>query len=241
MDYIFGPSAASIGFEDQEIRTEENASNLKLCLRVHDGELDRPINLSIMTTGSAQASMDYTINKDVTFYPDNNGRISKCLDVTIIDDRIVEADEEFSLILTSSDSSISLSPDTITVVINDNDRVVVAMKQSSYTVSEGNGEVQLTIEIVDGMLEKNTLLYAESRDGNASTHTNDYLPLSTTITFIYGSTIGSVQNVTVELVDDQLVEGLESFTIHISAIDSSLVVSSGREVTTILIVDNDSK
>lgn len=234
---LFISSAVSIGFEHSQFTINEDASNLELCLRLHGGELDRHVNLSVNTAGRAQPSVDYSALQDITFYPDDKSR--KCLDISITDDHIVEEDESFTLTLTSLDSAISLSPDTVTVLISDNDKVVLAIQQPSYTVQESAEELQLSIEIVDGILDRSVSLAVESRDGNASARTGDYTSLSETLIYTSGSSSGSILTLMVEVGDDQLVEGLESFTIHATAVDTSVELESGRETTTIFIVDND--
>ena len=230
-------TAALIGFEDLQITINEDLPILKSCFRVYDGELDRLVHLSIITNGSAKASIDYFMVTEIVIYPNDKDR--KCFIIAVYDDLNVEDDEMFTVRLTSSDSAISLNPDATTVVIIDNDRAIVAIQHSSYTASEGDGELWLSVEIVEGTLEKNVSLSVESRDGNASAHTGDYMSLSTQLTFTSGSTSGSIQTLRIELGEDLLVEGPESFIVHISAIDSSLTVMSGRADASIIIVDND--
>lgn len=229
--------AATIGFEHTQYVADEGIPTLQLCLRVLSSELERPVNLSVSTAGDAQVSIDYTIPRNTTIYPDDNGR--KCLDVSIIDDLIVEDSEMIVLTLTSLDSAIFLHPDSVTVVINDNDRILVAMQQPSYTVSEGDGELHVAIEIVDGTLDKSVFVLVQSRDGSATAHTGDYTSLSDTLIFPPGSTVGSMQHLMVEVGDDLVVEGMESFTVYVTSTDSSLAIRAGNEDATIFIVDND--
>ena len=56
----------------------------------------------------------------MTFAPSDNGR--KCLNVTILDDSLVERREDFMLSITTSDPAVSLSRNEATVTIIDNDR-----------------------------------------------------------------------------------------------------------------------
>lgn len=55
----------------------------------------------------------------MTFAPSDGDK--KCVNVTIVDDSLVENNEEFSLTLTTSDSAVSLTSSEATVTIIDND------------------------------------------------------------------------------------------------------------------------
>ena len=56
----------------------------------------------------------------MTFAPSDNGR--KCLNVTILDDSLVERTESFMLTLVTFDPAVSLSRNEATVTIIDDDR-----------------------------------------------------------------------------------------------------------------------
>ena len=66
------------------------------------------------------APADYIQVRSMTFAPSDNGR--KCLNVTILDDSLVERRESFMLTITTSDPAVSLSRNEATVTIIDNDR-----------------------------------------------------------------------------------------------------------------------
>ena len=45
----------------------------------------------------------------------------ECVNVNIIDDGALEIDETFTVILTTSDSAVTLDTDVTTIIITDND------------------------------------------------------------------------------------------------------------------------
>ena len=55
-----------------------------------------------------------------------------------------------------------------------------------------------------------------------------------------GATTGSTQNASIEIIDDSLVEGTESFVVSGSVTAPASFVS-GRDMTTVTILNNDDK
>ena len=47
--------------------------------------------------------------------------MSNCVDIEIVDDSIVESNEEFSLVISTSEERVNLSPESAVIVITDND------------------------------------------------------------------------------------------------------------------------
>lgn len=70
------------------------------------------------------APRDYiSLNEDITFHPAANVQ-TECRMVVIIDDMVLEADEEFLILLETNDSRVSLTMDnaTASVFITDNEQ-----------------------------------------------------------------------------------------------------------------------
>ena len=68
---------------------------------------------------------------------------------------------------------------------------------------------------------------------------SDFL-LPTELTFDFGAEDNTIKNITIDILDDLLVEGIENFTISGSATPLGLL-EHVRGVTVITIVDNDCK
>ena len=71
---------------------------------------------------SSADSVDY-LTVDETLVLSQGGGFSRTISLSLVDDRIVEAeDETFSLILTSDNYFVAISSPSTTITINDNDR-----------------------------------------------------------------------------------------------------------------------
>ena len=73
--------------------------------------------------------MYYAADDDYAVLGDNlrfeQGSPQQCRNISIVDDRVLESDEVFSVILTTVDLSVVLSPNITTVLIMDNDGMCV--------------------------------------------------------------------------------------------------------------------
>ena len=71
---------------------------------------------------SSADSVDY-LTVDETLVLSQGGSLSRTISLSLVDDRIVEAENEtFSLILTSDNYFVAISSPSTTITINDNDR-----------------------------------------------------------------------------------------------------------------------
>ena len=68
----------------------------------------------------------------------------------------------------------------------------------------------------------------------------DFHLLRQEITFVQGATTGSTQNVSIDIIDDSLVEGTESFVVSGNVTAPASFVPGGDTVT-VNILDNDGK
>ena len=72
------------------------------------------------------------------------------------------------------------------------------------------------------------------------TASSDYQAIdSATLTFSAGSVAGAAQSLSVEIVDDLVVEGSEQFSLTITDSSPSAQPVSGRGTVTVTIIDND--
>ena len=66
----------------------------------------------------------------------------------------------------------------------------------------------------------------------------DFTLSTTTVTFVGGTNTSTVNNITVNVLDDLLVEGIESFTLSVSVTPPASFVG---DPVTVIILDDDSK
>ena len=67
---------------------------------------------------------------------------------------------------------------------------------------------------------------------------DDFHLLRHEVTFVQGATTGNTQNVSIDIIDDSLVEETESFVIS-GSITAPASFVPGRDTTTVNILDND--
>ena len=217
----------------------ENDTSVKVCVSRHGGVLSRPLNLTIASsTGSASELKDFSkLLHTMAFSESDGDRL--CVNVTIIDDLLLENDETFNLLLTSTDSAVSVELNMTSVTILDDDSVILALQPMEFTIAESSQQVQITV-VLRGRLEREVSLMLESKDGTASFN-KDYKMLSDKLTFPPSNSVTSSLTVNVAVIDDLLVEGMEYFTVYALAMDTAAHFIPGRNSTTIHIKDDDSK
>ncbi len=235
-------TAVVIGFEMPQYFLPEGASYLTVCLRLQGGILDRAVNVTLSTrAGTALANADYSTDVvTIDFLPADTNVNLTCVDIVITDDKVVERNESFALFLSTTEPTITLSPNMTTVTILDNDKITLALSQSLVTVQESARDLEILVELF-GDLQREVVVLLESMDGTASFLRGDYASFSELLTFRPGSRTGSVVSYTATLEDDHAVEDLEYFVVHATSLDEQVQFEPHRENITIYIEDNDGR
>ena len=216
----------------------ENDTSLEICVTRHGGMLSRPLDLTVTSSdGSASDLKDYSKLLFTIIFSESDGD-RLCINVTIIDDLLLENDENFTLLLTSIDSAVSVKLNTTTVTILDDDIVTLALRPMNLTVTETSQQVHITIVLI-GSLEREVLLMLESNDGTASSISGDYYSISKRLTFPPSSAASSSLSVNITISNDLLVEEMEYFTVHAFSMDAAAHFIPGRNSTTFYIEDDD--
>lgn len=186
------------------------------------------------SSGTATAGQDYTSGSGtVTF---SAGQTSKTVNVAVVGDTAVEADETFTVTL-SSPSGATISRATATGTIRNDDTTTpqvptVAIADSSVTEGDsGSATMAFTVSLSSASSNAVTVNYATSN--NTATAGQDYNTTSGTLTFAPGVTS---QLVNVGVVGDTSDESDETFTVTLSA-PSGVTIADATATGTI--VDND--
>lgn len=79
----------------------------------------------------AAAGHDFENTSQSLVVPPGPAGLRVCADITIIEDRVLEDEETFSVVLDSSDPSVGVSPNVALVIILDNDGEYVLSYVSS--------------------------------------------------------------------------------------------------------------
>jgi uncharacterized delta-60 repeat protein len=108
------------------------------------GDASVPADVTVFTQdGTATAGTDYLpLNTNLTFAA---GEWSKTVSVTILDDAVVEATEQFSLCLTNATGGFSLGqPSTLTISIQNND-AGIEFTQDEFPAVEEDGFARVVV------------------------------------------------------------------------------------------------
>lgn len=171
-----------------------------------------PITLTVGTAnGSATAGADYVaISAGSVTIPAGAGSFG--IEVTILNDLVVEASETFTVAI-SNPSAGSVVTGQALGTITDNDTAVLNLAPASQPEGNaGNSAMNFTATLSRPVEGTVTARFASS-DGTAQAGDADYLPANGTLTF--GSGVTS-QTVTVQIVGDGKVEDDERFWLALS-------------------------
>lgn len=167
---------------------------------------------------------------------------SQTLTLTVLSDNLPEPDEVFTVVLTTPGGGATLASSSteaiVTILAND---TPLRWSQALVETSEGGGSVQLTIlrgQLEDGSnagdLSVPTTVQVSTAAGSA-TSSSDFTPLSVTITFPAGSTS---QTISIAIVDDDIPEGDEIFTVGLSSPSNDAVLIPASTATVIIPIND---
>lgn len=183
--------------------------------------------------GTAIAGSDYTAKSGTLNFA--AGETTKTIDVVVVGDALVEADETFLLRLTSaSGATIATAQATGTIRNDDQAPTLPTISIADATVTEGNSgtkNMTFTVTLSKKSTSKVTVKYSTA-DGTAIAG-SDYTAKSGTLTFAAGETS---KTITIAVRGDKLVEGAETLRVVLSGA-AGATVATGTGTGTI--TDND--
>jgi subtilisin family serine protease len=209
-------------------------------IRFHrTGDVSEPIQVNWTFSGTAANGADFGYFDDGEFKPLPNGspfpadQSEADLIITPFDDDLVEGDETVVVTLAPGSDYTIGSPDSGTVMIEDNDEgtppptPAVTVTATDANASESGGTGTFTVSRSGSTASALTVNYA--LNGSAENGT-DYENLSGSLTIASGS---SSATVTVAPIDDTVVEGDETVVLTLSANAAYTVGSPGSATVTI--------
>lgn len=181
------------------------------------------------SNGTAVNGSDYTSSSgDVTIAA---GQTSATLSVPVLDDLLNEADKTFTLTLSNPDGA-SISDSTAIVTIQDDDAAPsVAFIQSTRSVAESAGTIQLDLALSTASGQAITVPYTVSGTATSAT---DYTLTAGTITIGPGQTTASIP---LAILDDGLNETNETVIVTLGSPTHATLGTPSSLTTTI--IDND--
>jgi uncharacterized repeat protein (TIGR01451 family)/uncharacterized delta-60 repeat protein len=238
------PGAGTLEFSSAGFTAIENDPVATVTVYRQGGQDDAISVNYTLVGGTAVAGLDYTNFASGTLFL-TNGQTSASFVVPLVDDRAVDGSKtlQFQLSnptnLTTSGGPVAApailasasGPTNATLTVLDNDSVL-AFSAASYSVSEGGGAINVTVLRTGGTAGPVSVRYFTA-DGTAAAG-QDFTTVSNTLSFASGETS---RTFAVNITDDALVEGNETFTIVLTNAVGEAVI--GQLSVPVTIVDNE--
>jgi large repetitive protein len=201
------------------------------------GALTANVNATLVTAESTDFTQTTT---QVTFASGSANGATQNISFTIVNDRLLEGNETFTLNYTLASGTGSVSGNHI-VTISDDETGAIAFTAASSTAAEGttphNVNGQLTISGTgtgNAQAESSVTVGITSTPGTA-TNSSDYSIPIATMTFSSGTNSPIIGTVSTTIVNDSLVEAFdETFTLGFGTVTGSGTINAtGTHVVTI--------
>ena len=232
------PASPSISVDD--VSVAEDAGNAQFTVTLSNA-FNEAVTVQFATAdGTAEAGSDYTAMSGTLTI--DSGSTTGTITVAVLDDELDEPDETFTVTLSNAvNGTIADADGEATITDNDEpppaspsisvDDVSVAEDGGNVSVAEDAGNAQFTVTLSNAFNEAVTVQFATA-DGTAEAG-SDYTAMSGTLTIDSGSTTGTIA---VAVLDDELDEPDETFTVTLSNAVNGTITDAGGEAT---ITDND--
>jgi hypothetical protein len=229
--------AGTLQFDHANHSVAEGVGTVTL-LVTRVGGLGGPASVQYATvSGSALAGPDFTALSGTLTWADGE-TAGRTIAVPVVDGDDVEATESFTVVLSGAVGAALGSPAVTTVTIVDNDVPPLAgtlqFEQSSYSVAEGAGTISLRVTRESGSI--GSVAVSVTTAAASATESVDYTRKSVALLWESGDTAPKV--IAVPILDDTLVEDLETFEVALS--DPTGGASLGAVSTVVVsILDDD--
>ncbi|MCZ4222600.1 Calx-beta domain-containing protein [Pedobacter rhodius] len=241
---VIGNTPATINIQDNTTAvvtvaasqngTEPATSGVFTFTLINASATNTTINFTV--SGTAGSGTDYSsIGNSVTIPA---GQTSVTLPVPVLDDNLAEPTETVVLTITgTNNTAITASTTPATVNITDNDAATVAI--NNISVNEAAGNATFTITLTGNVQNAFTVNYTTA-NGSASSE-NDFTATTNSVTFPAGSVSGATQTFDIPLVNDNVAEPSETFTVNLTSVSagSAVTIAAAGASGTATIADND--
>ena len=195
----------------------------------------QPVSVNYTTVNvTAQAGSDYTATSgSISFAP---GQTSQTIQIPVIGDTMVEADEAFRVTLTSPLNASLGSQSSATVTLTNDDVVLPALSISGTRIQEGNsGSSSATVTVsLSAKASQPVSVNYTTVNGTAQAG-SDYLATSGTLSFAPGETS---KTLSIPVKGDTTVESDENFQVQLSAATNA-VLNSAASAATVTLTNDD--
>ncbi|XP_072035270.1 FRAS1-related extracellular matrix protein 3-like [Amphiura filiformis] len=213
----------------------ESANSVEVCVtRTSENTIEqREVLLTTAATGadSASANGDYRpLTSTTGLLKFGSADNQECVDISILEDSIVESSETFSVQITELEGELG-TPATAIVTITDND-ATFKFETATAQVAESTGSITVRIQR-QGYLQTTGTVRVRSSPGSA-TSTTDYSFVSQVVSFTNSISGTSTQSITISIARDRLFEGNEVFYLDLESPSGGQVIAPSRMTITIL-------
>jgi ribosomal protein L35AE/L33A len=227
----------TLQFSKASYSVNENGSLVTITVTRNDGNNGTAeVECNISVGGSATAGTDYIDIGTVTLNWSDGDDSDKTFNINILDDGNNEGNETFELELSNESGATLGNQSTSTVVIIDNETPsagTLQFSKASYSVDEDGGKVRITVTREGGSFGDASVDFA-TVDGNADDSAvagDDYIGDSATLSWSDGD--DSDRTFRINITDDDIVEGNETFNLILSNPDNAPISDPGVAVVTI--------
>lgn len=223
-----------LGFAATNFNTLENTTNAVITVVRTNGNIGVvTVNYSTVDgVGNATSGEDFRSTNGVLTFAD--GEVSKTFTVPLIDDNVVEGPETVGLLLFNASSGATLGLTNALLTIVDDDAFgTFQFSTNSYTVAEASGSFAVTVNRVGGIIGAVSVDIATV--AGTAVGGLDFIPFTQVLNFVPGQTSS---NLLVQVVDDQVVELQESFSLVLGNPRGGALLGALTN-TTVTITDED--
>ena len=228
-----------IGFSAIDYAVAENAGSVQITLlRSNGGNGAASVRLSTADE-SAIAPADYAATDTLVQWADGDVA-PKTVTIAIVNDTLVEGPESFAITLSQASGAGIGEIASGRVTIIDDDAApqptpgALRFETATASVNEDAGRIVLRVNRVSGSDGAVRVRYA-TQNGSA-TAGSDFEAASGVLSWAAGET--AAKTITINIADDALTEGNESFAITLSAPEGGAKIGTPGSIT-VTIVDND--
>jgi len=195
-----------------------------------------PITVTYTVTGTADSGDDYTALSGTVTIPANSSSVT--FPVPVLNDTIAETNETVIVQLSGVTATMPFTigtPDTDTVIIDDDDTEQVIITSADADAGEPANAGQLAIHIASGKPAAADITVDFEIAGTA-TNGVDYTNIASTAVIPAGS---SSVTIPISVLDDDLVEGPENILITLQNLTSAVLYNIGTQNNGAVTIDDD--
>lgn len=212
----------TIQFAKGTFAVNEGAGTLSVEV-VRSGNLVGESSVTFSTSGgTATAGVDFTDISGRLLWASGDGA-SKAISIPITDDGLSEGDETFGVSLSDPTGAVLGATNSAQVTLVDNDGAQsdssIQFIKGSYSVSESGDSVEISV-VRQGTLTGAAAVGYSTASGTA-TGGSDFVETSGSLS--WGAGEGGARSITVEIVNDELNEPTEEFTVQLSTATGAVI------------------